>query len=225
MRNENFLKLRYGQTALQGLDSTKEKSWSDFQKSTDLIEGEYVLKFTLGAFADPYLSVKGKSQFFDNRVESNHRRVNPVELKEAFGAPRVFVEKELSKIDGRLGAAARQNIDRDVVVSGEWETTNDMGLDLVLSYNARRADDLFQYKSTFEVFQALYRNTHDSLTAKEITEYRTPDVRWEHLLKVNVSKVLIFTLGVEFLYDREIDKDIQLRENLSAGLSYTFRRN
>ncbi len=226
--HENWAKLLYGKTSVQLKDSTGDKEWSDMEKSADLIEAETVLKFTLGKFVDPFVSVKGESQFLDNSADNNVRRINPVTIKETFGASRNFVDEELLTFNGRFGAGARQHINKDHLDSltgkAEWETTNDMGLELVLNLQAKNKKESMSYESTFELYEALLRNEGDvPFTDDQISDYRTPDVRWIHDLKLNVTKLVILSLQAEFLYDKEIVDEIRMRENLSVGVSYTFK--
>lgn len=220
--NKNYIKINYGQTAVQEkVDGKKE--WSDFEESQDKIEAETVFKFTLGKMIDPYISLYGESVFSDDRENYDPRRINPVTLKESFGASRLFVDKERTKFDSRLGGAARQLVDKNFENTRETETTNDIGLELILAFNTSNEKQWLDYTSQFELYESLYRNGQDELTDDEITDIRTPDIKWVNTLKLNITKLLILNLGAELLYDTEIDDEARVSENLSAGISYTFK--
>lgn len=219
--NSNYIKLNYGQTAVQEKVDGK-KDWSDFEESQDKIEAEALLKFTLGKMVDPYVSLYGSSVFSDDRENHDKRRINPVTLKESFGAARLIVDEERTRLDARLGGAARQLVDKNFENKGETETTNDMGLELVFAFKTANEKKSVDYTSQFELYEALYRNGQDELTDDEVSDIRTPDIKWTNTVKLNVAKVLIFNFGMDLLYDVEIDEDARLSNNLSAGLSYTF---
>lgn len=220
--NKNYIKVNYGQTAVQEKVDGK-KDWSDFEESQDKLEAESVFKFTLGAMVDPYVSLYGESVFSDDREEHAKRRINPVTLKESFGASRMFVDQERTKFDGRLGGAARQLIDKNFENKGETETTNDIGLELILAFKTSNEKQWLDYTSQFELYEALYRNGQDELSDDAVKDIRTPDIKWVNTLKLNITKLLILNLGAELLYDTEIDEDVRVSENLSAGISYTFK--
>lgn len=220
--NSNTIKLNYGQTAVQE-EVDGDKEWADFEESQDKIEAETIFKFTLGKFVDPYVSLFGSSVFSDDREGYAERRINPVTLKEGFGASRLFIDKERTKFDGRLGGAARQLVDKNFENTGETDATNDIGLELIFSFKTSNEKQWLDFSSQFELYESLYRNGQDELTDAEISDIRTPDIKWVNTLKLNVTKLLIFNLGAELLYDTEIDQDVRVSENLSAGLSYTFK--
>lgn len=220
--NTNYIKLNYGQTAVQEIENDK-KEWADFEESQDKIEAESVLKLTLGKLIDPYFSLYGSSVFSDDREGYNERRINPVTLKESFGASRLLVNKERTKFDSRLGGAARQLVDKNFENKGETDATNDIGLELILAFKTVNEKQWLDFNSQFELYESLYRNGQDELSDDEVSDIRVPDIKWGNTLKLNVTKLLIFNLGAELLYDKEIDEDARVSENLSAGISYTFR--
>lgn len=220
--NKNYIKINYGQTAVQEkVDGKKE--WRDFEESQDKIEAEAVFKFTLGKMIDPYVSLYGESVFSDDRENYNPRRINPVTLKESFGVSRMFVDKERTKFDSRLGGAARQLVDKNFENNGETDATNDIGLELILAFKTANEKQWLDFTSQFELYESLYRNGQSDLTDDEVKDIRTPDIKWVNALKLNITKLLILNLGAELLYDTEIDEDARVSENLSAGISYTFK--
>ena len=62
LNTKTTLNLQFGQTVEQ---DKVTKQWSVPQKSTDLIDGLELLRFTLGAWVDPFISVRAISQFLD----------------------------------------------------------------------------------------------------------------------------------------------------------------
>ncbi|MBD3297737.1 MAG: DUF3078 domain-containing protein, partial [candidate division Zixibacteria bacterium] len=61
----NALKLAYGQTHQQESNDDGSRYWEKPAKSTDLIDLESIIRFTLGGFVDPYASARFESQFED----------------------------------------------------------------------------------------------------------------------------------------------------------------
>ena len=62
IHTKNTLKLLFGQTHNQDVET---RDWAKPVKSTDLIDFESVLRFTLGAFVDPYAGFRIETQFLD----------------------------------------------------------------------------------------------------------------------------------------------------------------
>jgi hypothetical protein len=95
LTNKNTLKLAFGQTALQVKYVTaagaEKKKWQSPSKSSDLIDFESLLKFTLQTYVDPFVAVRMVSQFVDVRVKGYNSYLNPLVLTESFGGVRDLV--------------------------------------------------------------------------------------------------------------------------------------
>ena len=81
MNSRNTAKLAFGQTSTQDTNHT----WSALVKSTDEINFESVLRFTLGWVVDPFASAQLQSQFWDKSDALLARYFNPVDLNEGLG--------------------------------------------------------------------------------------------------------------------------------------------
>ncbi|MBD3391798.1 MAG: DUF3078 domain-containing protein, partial [Chitinivibrionales bacterium] len=136
LNTRNTLKLAFGQTKVQDADS---KKWSAFEKSTDQIDIETMWRITLKGKVDPYAAVRYESQFLDLSDSMRDRYGNPINLTETVGGAARLVEKTRTTWLARLGAGARQLIDRDRLqedLTRETDVTYDGGLEFLTELKA-----------------------------------------------------------------------------------------
>ena len=218
----NALALSFGQTYSQ---DTENRSWAEPSKSTDLIDFESVIRFTLGAFADPFAAGRVETQFVDGSDPDKKRYINPIRFTESLGVAKVLVKEEKGELIVRCGGALRQHYDRDAldVETGRREnrTTNEGGLELVTEFNAPLAHERMNFQSRFAVFQALFHSEADGLSGVAGEDYwRSPDVSWENIFSASITKYLMVNLYVQLLYDKEVDLGMRFKQTLSMGLTY-----
>jgi len=222
-RNENDLKLAFGQTHSQNQET---KVWSKPQKSTDKIRFDTILKLTLQAWVDPYVAGVFESQFYDASVPEVKRYINPMTLTESVGASRTLFDRENGKATTRLGFGLRQVINRAVVdtLEGttETETSYDGGIEWVTDWMALLSETL-TYTTKLTVFQALFYSEAEDLEGTEKADYwKAADMAWENLLTARVSKIVQVSLAWELLYDKEIDKGGRFKETLALGVAWVL---
>ena len=213
LKNKNTLKLAFGQTHLQKENAAGDSVfWEAPQKSTDQIAFESLMQFTLKSFVDPYISLRAESQFLD---ESGAQTllVNPVLFTESAGIMKTIIDAEKTKLNVRLGGAVRENWNRRVSgipidggVEGIVEFKQILGL-LNASYNSR----LSAYKALFK---------SDATAADD--NWKALDYKWENLLSFNLWKLLSLNLNFDVIYEKEQSPDIQWKEILGLGFSYSL---
>ena len=223
--HENTLKLAFGQVKFADKES---KKWSSPQKSLDLIDLETSLKLKMKNFsADPFLSLRAVSQFYDTRDPDNYRYANPVTFTKSLGAANYLIKQQNVNWKMRLGGALRLNMDRDTIpykyIDGSWKSgrretsvITDAGAEFVTEFRIKRPD-AGSIAGKLTVFEALARPYH-----LQTEGWRHPDVSFETAINVNITKHLIFNYMMRLIYDREIDPDPKIRQTLSAGLSLSF---
>ncbi|UCF79098.1 MAG: DUF3078 domain-containing protein [Candidatus Eiseniibacteriota bacterium] len=221
-RTKNTLKLAFGQTHSQ---ATESRHWAGPVKSTDLIDLESVLHFTLGGFVDPFAAARVESQFFDNSDSEKDRYLNPVTLTESLGITKVFIKEEKREWSARLGAALRQHLNRDalneVTLRREDEFSDDGGLEFVSDLKTPLAEDRITLSSKLIVFQALFYSKSDELKGlPEEGYWKSADVNWENIFTASVTKYLMVSLYVQFLYDKQVALGGRLKQSLSMGVTY-----
>ncbi len=211
----NSLKLSFGQTHQQDKDS---KKWRKPFKSTDLVDFESVLRFTLNAWVDPYLAGRLESQFLDASVNEVKRYFNPIKLSESAGIAKVFYKKEKSEFLTRLGLGLRQYIQKEItdtsLAQTEVKTANDGGIESVTDFKMGLASGRINYTTKLTLFKAIF------YSKKEELYWRWVDVNWENILSSSITKYLTVNLYIQFLYDKQIDKKGRFKETLALGLTY-----
>ena len=228
INNKNTLKLAYGQTYTQQKDTGATKKWSDPIKSTDLIDFESVLRFTLGGLVDPFVSGRVETQFYDNSDTTMSRFINPITLTEAVGIARVFIKQEKSELSSRFGFGLKQLINREVLVDTSYfrngrrvtQTSNYGGLNFVTDFKTPLANERITYTSKLSVFQALFYSEANTLPDTLKNNWKYPDVNWENIFTVSITKYLMVNLYVQLLYDKEIATGMRLKQGLALGLTY-----
>lgn len=221
MNNKTTLKLAFGQTHTQKTDAEGNKYWTKPDKSTDKIDLESLLRFTLDAFVDPYVSARMESQFLDfsQRDVDNTRIVNPILLTEGAGVAKTLLKKENTNLNTRLGAAFRQRLDRDSYVApDEFEniTTNDGGLEWITDYDKAFKPANAMFKSRLQVYQALFNSKSDELNE----DWKSPDVSWENSLSTKLFSIVTASLYFQLKYEKEEVAELQFKETLGMGVSW-----
>ena len=218
----NTLKLAFGQTLQQDQET---KHWRKPFKSTDLIDGESLGRFTLNAFVDPYLAFRVISQFMDASVPQVKRYLNPLNLSESGGISKLLYKSEETEFLSRLGLGLRQKINREIVDTlnekTETHTTNDGGFESVTDFKTSLPGGKITYSTKLTLFKAIFYSESDKLKGKPEQDYwKSVDVNWENIISASITKYLTVNLYVQFLYDKEIDLKGRFKETLALGLTY-----
>ncbi|MDO5576758.1 MAG: hypothetical protein Q4F84_06730, partial [Fibrobacter sp.] len=226
MLNLNTLKLAYGQTSLQDEDETSgKKEWQPMKKSLDLIDLESILRFTFETFVDPFVSVRGVSQFADLRSPSHNYYGNPLTITESFGAIKNLIKNDYVDWTARIGGAARQSIERNKLLPDSLkpvkETTNDGGLEFVTDFKAKTKDERLNFTSQLKVYEALFSSI--AKNSDKIDDWQYPDIVWENSLDIKLIKYIALNLYAQFLYDREIDNSLRHRQTVGLALTYSAK--
>ncbi|MFB0509208.1 MAG: DUF3078 domain-containing protein [bacterium] len=226
LNNKNTLKLAFGQIYNQDQDT---KEWLDPVKSTDLIDFESVLRFTLGGFVDPFASARLETQFLDVSDTSKNRIFNPINLTEAIGVAKVLVKAEKRELTSRLGFGLKQIINREVLVDTHYfregrrvtQTTNYGGITFVTDFNTPLAQEKITYTGKLSIFEAVFYSEADELKGLPNENYwQYPDVNWENIFTASITKYLMVNLYLQLLYDKEIDDAVRLKETMGLGLTF-----
>ncbi|MCB5251474.1 MAG: DUF3078 domain-containing protein [Candidatus Cloacimonadaceae bacterium] len=225
LHNRNTLKLAFGQTHLQKTNSAGEKYWEAPDKSTDKIDLESLWRFTLQTWVDPFVAGRMESQFLDlsQQDQDNTRFVNPLLFTESAGMMRTFIDNESTSLNTRLGAAFRQNVNRDqmdINLDKETLTTMDGGLQLVSELRKNIEAPLQSaFRSRLQIYQALYNSESDDLATDD---WKSPDLVWENSLSTKLFGLVSANLIFELRYDKEQVHELQWKQSLGLGLSYTL---
>ena len=227
LQNKNTLKLAFGQTHNQktryDANLEQEKYWEHPEKSTDKIDLESMLRFTTQGWVDPFVAGRFESQFLDLSQEET-RLINPMLFTETAGIIRSFIDEENRLFTTRLGAAFREKIDRDVIIDPvtldkETQTTVDGGLEMVSEYKQKVKLPLeMDFRSRLQLYQALFNSKSDELNE----DWKSTDMVWENSLSTKLFGMVSANLIFEMRYDKEQVSDLQWKEMLGLGLSYTL---
>ena len=222
LHNRNTLKLAFGQTHLQKGNAAGEKYWEKPEKSTDKIDLESLLRFTTNTWVDPFISGRMESQFIDISDPSLTRVVNPLLFTETAGVIRTLVKNDASTFNIRLGAAIREKLDRDVLNAStnerEMLSSTDGGLEMVSEYKHNFAPINAGFNSRLQVYQALFNSKEDELNE----DWKSTDMVWENVLTAQLWKMLTANLSFEARYEKEAVHELQWKQVLGLGLSYSL---
>lgn len=222
------LKLAYGQTHQQGLGTNGERFWDVPEKSTDLIDLESILRLTLGAFVDPYASVRFESQFQDlSDPFGRTLTLNPMKFKESAGIARKFIDREDRSLLSRFGFTFRQSSRKifrsdsldaqGVPVSDETktQTSNDGGFELANDYKSKILDGRVTWTAKLTFYQPVFYSGDDKLKdlsrgqlaggrlPSDLRDYpKAMDIDWENLFSTQITKILSVNLYTRWVYDK-----------------------
>jgi hypothetical protein len=218
------LKLQFGQTAIQEKSS---KDWKAPEKSTDLIDAEELFRFTLDAWVDPFISVRAISQFVDGSDSLLVRYGNPFDITEAVGVSKTLKKSETIDWSTRLGAAARQYIDRrhrsPATGVRKTDVTKDGGVEFNMDLKAMNAGKWMTLLSSLRLYEALLSSKSDALKGTSMeNDWRWPHMKWENTLTLSFSKYLMLNVTAYAYFDKDLAADIRVKETFSAGLTYIY---
>ncbi len=222
IQNKNTLKLLFGQTHNQDKDS---KEWQKPVKSTDLVDFESTFRFTLGGFVDPIFAVRAITQFLDQSDPEKERWLNPLTVTETVGAARVFLKDEKREWIARLGGGLRQEINRDALepisLTRETQTVTTGGFEFVNDFTTPLAEEKMAFTSKLSIFQAVYSSESDELKGlPNEDDWKSPDINFENILSVHLTKYVIMNFYVQLLYDKEINRAGRFKQTMSLGVTY-----
>lgn len=227
LHNRNTMKLAFGQTHLQKRDALGEKYWEEPEKSTDKIDVESLWRFTLKTWVDPFVAGRLESQFLDLSQEAmdNTRFVNPMLFTETAGVMRTFIDSDQMLFNSRFGAALRQNVNRDqitdfITMEKETSSTMDGGLEFVSEFKKQINVPLQStLRSRVQIYQALFNSKSDDLPNDD---WKSPDLVWENTLSTKLFGLVSANLLFELRYDKEQVHEMQWKQMLGLGLSYSL---
>ncbi len=210
------LKLAFGQTHQQS-GQPGARSWDKPEKSTDLVDLESILRFTLGGYVDPFVSGRLESQFLDaSDPYGRSLFLNPLQFKESAGIARQFISEEERSLLSRLGFTLRQSR-RSVFADSlgtatTSEGTTDGGLELITDYKTRILDDKVTWTAKLGFYQPLFfsgkADLEDADLAAagldaELANFSTKlDIDWENIFTAAITEHIAVNLYVRWLYDQ-----------------------
>lgn len=217
----NELDMAYGQTSRQRPDPDNPDvlKWDAAEKTSDLIFLESTGRWTLQAFADPYLSLRMDTQFRDDSNPLGRLSFNPIRLKETAGLAKVFRKSETREFITRFGVGARQTIGKTIVQADPRETdsysSNDGGFEWFTTMKEPLAGGRIQYRGDLLVFAPIFYSGSDAVSAYDEAQaaldpthtnvdgyWRIPDVNWRNQFTSKITKVISVDLFVQLIYDK-----------------------
>lgn len=199
----------------------------EFRKSDDLVRLNSALVYQGGhgvlTYLDPTVAVNVRTQFapgFDYRENPfGDDRDPPVRISE-FMAPGTFTQSlglvydENSWFTQRVGLGGKQTWVRVPEFRPLYGLETDQAVRWEVGIEART-----------EVDRELLENTRirSSLALfKSFGAAELPDLLWENLLTIDANQWLTTNLELVFLYDADVSRELQLKQVLSLGVSFTL---
>lgn len=233
-RGENWIQAHELRFAIGFLNQEEQ----EFRKSEDQIHWNSTLRYEGHDFFrlfNPTIAGIFRSQFasgfdyssnpYEGEVPEDDPRVNP-DLEppfetSAFFSPAFVTEsvgltyEPVSNFTMRLGVASKQTIvwERDFrVLYGVEEdsrTRVEGGAEFASSVDRNLTENI-RYRSQVNVFFSINQAE------------RPPDARWENRVSLQVNDWLSTDLEFVALYDQDITREIQLKETVAIGFSFTL---
>lgn len=200
----------------------------DWRKVDDLIRYVFKLGYPLNGNEEyqPVFTVDARTQIangFDYSTEDDvliSKFLAPAFITESAG----FQYKPAPWAQARLGLAARQTIVTDEDLrdpdNPAFEFTNGYGNDPDQTLRFEAGLDL-NVSAEREIFENVLLNSELSVF-ESFQDLSNPDIRWKNLFTFGVNRYLNATFEFEAFYDRDQSEDLQIRQVLSLGLSYTL---
>lgn len=227
----NTLKLAYGQTHQQD----GQRNWQKPAKSTDRIDLESILRWTMSWPVDPYVSGRLESQFQDASDPAGRNLLfTPLIVRESAGFSREFyTDEENRSLLVRFGGVVRQGIRRQFVTNDPTDTATsneigtDGGLELVFDYKTQAFDDKVAWTSKLGFVQPFFYSQKTDLqdlasadlmaagVDPDVADFTTTlDIDWENVFTSQITSVLSVNLYVRWVYDKY---DTSVKPLVEAG--------
>jgi len=208
-----IMRLAFGQTHTQKEIETEngsEKKWQKPSKSTDDIDLESMMRFTLGKFIDPYFSARMQTKF----TNENNEMFDPKEFTESVGIANEFIKTERTNLVSRIGFSLRQHLRKD------FDATSDGGLEFVTDYHHIFSEDRIIFDSTLRLFQAMIYSESDEEGVND--DWQSLDLDWKNNLSLNVIGNISISVYLQLLYDKDhqTSDGVQIKQTLGVGFSY-----
>ncbi|MDP8220652.1 MAG: DUF481 domain-containing protein [Candidatus Stygibacter frigidus] len=211
--DKNTLILSFGQTHNQVRDEMGALYWEKPTTSTDVIDYENMLSFTLQKFVDPYLAFRWESNFIDKTDPEETFYINPNIFTLSLGAKKVLINKDMQNLETRLGAAYKNIINQN----SDYDSQSNAGAEMLLSYWYKIPSDMGKFTSTLRLYQALISSEDDVSD-----DWKAMDVEFKNTLTFKFNSYIGLKLYFEMLYDKEILDETRYQENLGVNLSYSL---
>jgi len=211
--DKNTLILSFGQTHNQVRDDLEVLHWEKPTISTDVIDYENLLTFTLQKFVDPYLAFRWESNFIDETDPEETFYINPNILTLSLGAQKILLKKENQYLDTRLGAAYKNIINQN----SDIDSQSNAGAEMLLSYWYKIPSEMGKFSSSLRLYQALMSSEDDVND-----NWQSIDVEFKNTLTFKFNSYIGLKLYFEMLYDKEVLDETRYQENLGINLSYSL---
>jgi len=211
--DKNTLILSFGQTHNQVRDDLEVLHWEKPTISTDVIDYENLLTFTLQKFVDPYLAFRWESNFIDETDPEETFYINPNILTLSLGAQKILLKKENQYLDTRLGAAYKNVINQN----SDIDSQSNAGAEMLLSYWYKIPSEMGKFSSSLRLYQALMSSEDDVND-----NWQSIDVEFKNTLTFKFNSYIGLKLYFEMLYDKEVLDETRYQENLGINLSYSL---
>jgi hypothetical protein len=188
------------------------------RKSADEIRLESVFTWKRGKYLNPFVSGSAQTQFASGYDYSGTTKTKVSKfLDPGYFTQSAGVGYNPNKMfKTRLGATAKETVTSDFAVPysddpstpGIEKTRFEGGVTSITEVERTFEEDAV-FTSRLELFSNL----------KGLDQI---DLTWENLLSLKVTRLINVNLSVDLVYDKDVTDDLQMKEILGVGLSYSF---
>jgi hypothetical protein len=240
-RWENTLLLAYGEKAdqIEDPDRPGHNTWAKGEKNEDQIQLDSVGRFTLNRALDPYVAVRGESQFINEDDPRGSFKLDPIKISESAGVARSFLQEENREVLARLGFALRQTYaQRWTDLTGDNKerfSTNDGGIEFRTTAKYPLLGEKILYTGEVYALWSLFFSEGDALkTFDELAQqavpgresvqdfWKTVDVNWQNQLTAPLTSWLNVNFYFQLVYDKfdtatKVDAEFDPNDPLAAA--------
>ncbi|MDZ7331710.1 MAG: DUF3078 domain-containing protein [candidate division KSB1 bacterium] len=218
----NRLVCSFGQISVQ-----EQRHWKAPEKSSDILDYDTTIRFTVDRLIDPYLGMSLNTQFkagYDPKTEELVSRfANPLQLTQSVGLAYNLMKRQNMQITSRLGGSAKELIASDRRLRKRWtgDQSRGMKIDGGVEWLTEMKTEIkpgVQYNARLKLFQAFVSSISKDKDPHQNWHYT--DVHWEQNFSIKISQFIAVNVLTKFIYDRDTSKAGQFLENASLGISY-----
>lgn len=199
----NTLKLKYGMMMGES---------SGLRKADDEIDFESLVKYKFGLKIDPFVSFSWVTQLSPGYIYGTpnveiSRFMDPGYFKETLGV----VYSPFERLNIKLGAAVKHTVtDLHTLLytGGADKIKTEPGAELAADYTQALMENII-FASKFEAFT-------------NFTTFKAVDMLFDASITAKVNTFINVALNVAIKYDKDVSVKRQLKNTLTAGLTYSF---
>ena len=232
LAESNRVKTNWKNTAKASFGQVRQGD-TGTRKSDDELIAESVFTYKLGKYLNPFFAFNGQTQIANGYLYNDEVTPATATRVSAFFSPAFLRQsagmgyKPSESFATRLGLSVKETI---VLEDGAIVFPEDLSKSTTFrKYHGNKDGEKVRVETGIESVTDLKWKLQDNLWFSSKLELfssfenlNTADLIWDNTLAAQISKYLTATFNIYSFYDEDILPEMQIRQTMAFGLTYTF---